>query len=957
MRWPWQIDVPFRESSFPPNPAAATTGRHILWLAFALIVISGTALAAALIYLRGETLSTGERLNESLTHVIEEQTGRTFQAVDQRLQLAATRLEAMQGDSQLNEESARSMLREEIRELEFLRAIWVLDSDGRILYDTDTGNVGLSLADREYYLVYGLEPSTGFHLSAPVRSRSTGGWLLSASRPLRTANGAFNGVIVAAVEPAYFDRLWASIDLGANGAIALFRRDGLMMMRSPIDESHRKRPFPDLSAFTTQLAHAPHGNYSTAGRIDASVHLVSYRTLASYPGLVVAVARLYDDVLRPWTGLAILSFLIWLAAAAAVVLLSVLMYRHTRQRLQNELRFSQLAQAMPQIVFIADASGKVHFFSDQWTATTGATVASALGDGWMKRIHPDDVGQTMRDLRHTLDTGEHKPNEHRVLGKDGVYRWRLVRVTPARDSDGNIVSYYGTSTDINELKQSESALKRQTHLLRMAGQLTRLGGWSLELPTMRFHWSEEASSILGLPPGSAPTLESALALCAPQSRELAAHVARQCMEHGTPFDVEVEMNTADGRTICVRSIGQAVRDEKDVIVRMQGALQDITSHVHLLAQVKELNTGLEEKIAQRTAELSRQEALFRTLAEQAPQPIWTVDPRGYATFFSRAWYELCGGAPPDWHGLAWMDLMHPEDVEEMMRNWVVASKRHEPQTGTRRLCAKDGRYHTMAYRVSPVLDDTGEVLFWVGIDVDITEIKAIESALRLSNAELEAFSYSVSHDLRSPLNTVDGFSRLLAKEMDNPSRQKAQHYLARIQSGVSQMGQLIEGLLSLAHVARQELRHDPVKLSTMSEEIIDSLRARDPTREVDVMVEPGLTAVGDERLLRSVMENLLGNAWKFSARRGHARIMVGRSPENGAFFVRDNGAGFDMTYADKLFGTFQRLHSASEFSGTGIGLATVSRIIARHGGRIWAESRPDQGATFYFTLPGSGSQV
>lgn len=256
----------------------------------------------------------------------------------------------------------------------------------------------------------------------------------------------------------------------------------------------------------------------------------------------------------------------------------------------------------------------------------------------------------------------------------------------------------------------------------------------------------------------------------------------------------------------------------------------------------------------------------------------------------------------------------------------------------------------MAYSVSPVLTNDGAVLFWVGIDVDMTEIKAIETALRTSNAELEAFSYSVSHDLRSPLNTVDGFSRLLAKEIALPPGGKAYHYLTRIQAGAAQMGQLIEGLLSLAHVMRLELRRETVNLSTMAEEILDSLLLHEPGRQVDISIEPGLCVLGDSRLLRSVMENLLGNAWKFSAQRERAAITVGRSQDHHALFVRDNGAGFDMAYANKLFGTFQRLHAVEEFAGTGIGLATAARVIRRHGGNIWAEAAPNHGATFYFTL-------
>jgi PAS domain S-box-containing protein len=380
-------------------------------------------------------------------------------------------------------------------------------------------------------------------------------------------------------------------------------------------------------------------------------------------------------------------------------------------------------------------------------------------------------------------------------------------------------------------------------------------------------------------------------------------------------------------------------------------------NVKLFEQVHRLNLGLEEKVAERTAALARQEALFRALTEQAPQIIWNVDADGKVIYLNRRWYELMGGTPADWLGYKWMTAVHPDDLDDMSANWEASRRSLTPYVGMRRFLAKDGAYHAMSYRASPVLDDNGSVLFWVGIDADVTEIKEIETALRLSNQELEAFSYSVSHDLRSPLNTVDGFSRLLARQLgaDNPN-EKVQHYLARIQAGVAQMGQLIEDLLSLAQVSRMQLRHETVDLSAIAHEIADECQGRNPERVARISIEDGLQVQGDGRLIRVLIENLFGNAWKFTSQRDCAEIRVGRKIDaagTSTFFVQDNGAGFDMAYADKLFNTFQRLHAATEFPGTGVGLATVSRVVGRHRGQVWAESGPGKGATFFFTLPGA----
>ena len=377
-------------------------------------------------------------------------------------------------------------------------------------------------------------------------------------------------------------------------------------------------------------------------------------------------------------------------------------------------------------------------------------------------------------------------------------------------------------------------------------------------------------------------------------------------------------------------------------------------NVQLIEEVNQLNSHLEQKVADRTAALTRQEALFRALAQQAPQVVWTANRYGQVTYLNRAWFDLVGGALENWSGTQWYAAMHPDDLPDMQANWKQASKSRQSFAGVRRVLASDGSLHTMSYRASPVFDGQGAVSFWVGIDADVTELKAIEAELRLSNQELEAFSYSVSHDLRSPLNTIDGFSRLLARQINADAGARAMHYLARIHAGVAQMGQLIEDILSLAQVSRVQLRHDLIDLSALAEKSVEALRVRDPEREVSVRIDSGLQAFGDSRLVSVVMENLLGNAWKFSSQRADASISVGQTIDPAgqvSFFVRDNGAGFDMAFADKLFRAFQRLHTAAEFPGTGIGLATVNRIIARHGGSLWAQSSPGQGASFFFTLP------
>ena len=229
--------------------------------------------------------------------------------------------------------------------------------------------------------------------------------------------------------------------------------------------------------------------------------------------------------------------------------------------------------------------------------------------------------------------------------------------------------------------------------------------------------------------------------------------------------------------------------------------------------------------------------------------------------------------------------------------------------------------------------------------------KSLEEA-KAANAELESFSYSVSHDLRTPLRAIDGFSLLLAQDYGEKVDEEGKNYIRRVRKSAQRMGNLIDDMLSLSRVTRGELRRDTHNISEMANNTIKKLQEYEPDRKVEVIIKPNIHDWVDKRLFETLLDNLLGNAWKYTCKTDHAQIEFGKLMQNHnpVYYVRDNGAGFDNQYSDKLFKAFQRLHSDEEFSGTGIGLATVSRILARHGGHVWAESEIGKGATFYFSL-------
>jgi PAS domain S-box-containing protein len=306
------------------------------------------------------------------------------------------------------------------------------------------------------------------------------------------------------------------------------------------------------------------------------------------------------------------------------------------------------------------------------------------------------------------------------------------------------------------------------------------------------------------------------------------------------------------------------------------------------------------------------------------------------------------------------DLFTPASVETFGQNFPVFKVRGWLENLELDMVRKDGSILPVLLSATAVTDQDGRYLMSRSTMIDYTERKRAEAALRESqvkleaaNKELEAFAYSVSHDLRAPLRGIDGFSQALLEDYADKLDEEGQRYLQRVRAASQRMAELIDDLLALSRLTRSEMRREPVNLSLLARTIAAELRKSEPERRVEFNIAEGLVVMADAHLMRVALENLLSNAWKYTAKHPSARIEVGLLAQvdgKATYFVRDDGAGFDMAYADKLFGAFQRLHTPAEFAGNGIGLATVQRIIHRHSGQVWAEGAVEQGATFYFTL-------
>jgi PAS domain S-box-containing protein len=372
------------------------------------------------------------------------------------------------------------------------------------------------------------------------------------------------------------------------------------------------------------------------------------------------------------------------------------------------------------------------------------------------------------------------------------------------------------------------------------------------------------------------------------------------------------------------------------------------------------------RVAQQQVEQS--EARFRGLLEAAPDAILITDINGRIVLTNVQAETMFGYPRAELVGQP-VEMLVPERFRgghAGLRDGYVAAPSARPMGARLELHGRrrDGSEVPVAISLSPVRTERELLVFADIRDVSdqreaarhLQELNArLERdnvTLNALNKELESFSYSVSHDLRSPLRAIDGFSQAVMEDYADKLDASGRNYLQRIRAAAQRMGLLIDDLLKLARISRMDVEWDEVDLTGIGREVARDLKESDPARTATFDIADGLLVRGDRRLIRVAMDNLLGNAWKFTKGRDPAVISLGRTEHNGesAYFVRDNGAGFDMTYADKLFGAFQRLHDAREFPGTGIGLATVQRVIRKHGGQVWADAAPGHGATFYFRL-------
>jgi PAS domain S-box-containing protein len=702
------------------DTASRTTGRSTrslhraaIWFAAGVIVISGALTAMTLAYLRSQAIERGTQQSLSFTQLVAEQTTRMIQSVDHRLELVSVELRQLAQAGRLTEDSARQLLRKEIRSLPYVRATWTLDTQGRIEFDSDEGNMGISLADRDYFQAYVKNPRTGFYLGDPVVSRSVGTWLISAARPMHDANGKFSGVLVAAIVPSYFEKIWGVLTKEEGSSIALMRRsDGVLLMRSPANDAFVGKSSAHLPMFTQLLPAAPNGSLTTESAID-NVTRFFYQTLSTEPQLVILAGQSRQVLLAPWRRVATVAGLTWAGSSLSLALLCAYLLRVSRLRIRAEDRADEVERHH---AFGSRTAGIVEW---KWntrepfwrmSANHYSTLGYPAGDekvshvAWRSLVHPDDIASSQEAYELLLTGDEDDIDiEIRLRRADDKYQWvHLFGHVAQHDRDGRPAQVAGIRIDVTRRKQAE--IERQQVFDRITDAFVALDlDWHYTFVNAR------AGELFGREPDSL----------------IGKHIWTEFPEgRGQKFHLLYE---------------QAMATQKYISAEEYYPPYQRWFENHIYPSPDGLSIYFQEITERKTSELALRasEEKLRQLTENMHGVFWLMDAQTRKIEYVSPNYEhvfglSCASLLADVQ--SWRAVMYPPDMD-VVEQAIATQDANGGYDTEYRIVRADGSLRWIHERSKAVRDASGTSVRYSGMAEDVTERHEGELALQTSAAK------------------------------------------------------------------------------------------------------------------------------------------------------------------------------------------------------------------------------
>jgi PAS domain S-box-containing protein len=946
-----------------------------------------------------QALEAAEKTTRNYAAIIEARLDVTLRRVDAELQeLAQTiPLAALNRKAVPQYVTALSAeLRSPLIEFPELGAFGILDATGERLYTTyRDGKSGVQYGDRGYFQALRDNPRSGLIFSEVVISRSNGRPAVIAARALRDSRGVFRGAVLATIELGYFQKLFGQLDIGAGGIVSVYRSDDFSRVtRWPQTDDKLNPKLPPESP--TRRALPPGTNKATIeikSAADGTARIYSYDVLDRYP-FFVSVGLAQDEVLANWR---LRSLTVGLCGLFLLTLLGGLLFRlwRTEERLRTseEVMRSTFEQAAVGIAHIQPETFSILVANERFCNLLGYTLPELIGRDVRILTPPEDT-QARSAEREKVESGQLQSasNERRMVHKNGHLIWVNRSLSLVRDKGGEPLYFISVIEDITARKQAEIARAYLAAIVDSSDDAIV----SRNVEGAITSWNRAAERLFGYSADEA--IKQPVSILIPPERDAETETNRQVIEQGgAVVDLDTVRLAKGGRRIDVSLTGSPIYDADGCVVGVALIFRDISERKRKAALVQLL-----EMLARATNEAATPEAGLRACLDRiCTHSDWQLGHVGlYAPGQTEGivqtsfWYSTEPARFADFmkatennYRSASTGILLARAARERRAVWIEDLSR----AGASGHLRYAGDHGIVAAFVIPVFignEITGFLEFFATSarppDADVLDaINSVSSQLarliergraadklsqlnaeledrvtrrtaelEAANRELSSFSYTIAHDMRAPVRAINGFSEMvLSASMDKLDPVSLGH-LRRVVAGSHRMSELIDDLLNLARLSRQEMARRDFNLSDVGSSVAAALAAATPAHRVELEIAPDLVANGDPGLMHAVLDNLLGNAWKFTAKTPAPRVELGSVQRDGsiAYYVRDNGAGFDMKYVHKLFAPFQRLHHSSEFEGTGIGLATVKRIIERHGGAVWAESAVNAGTTVYFTL-------